>query len=115
MLKASTIIEVLVAMILLSITVGIGSLSFTTTINNNQIPIKVKAVLALQKIAETTKTTKRYFDEEIEEFPLLIKKTVTPYTGHSHIIVLKLEAFDINKAITKPIVPSYQQLIYIGK
>ncbi len=123
MLRASTIIEVLVAMILLSIAVGIGSLSFNTTLSGNNIPLKVKATLTLQEVAATTITTKRYLDETLSIPPILIKKTVVPYyfddnnfdNNQTDIIHLKLEAFQLGTDDNKSIVPSHQQLIYVGQ
>ena len=55
MLKAISIIETLVAMVLISIVFGIAATVYTNVLQSSQIPTKVRASMIVHKIIIQTK------------------------------------------------------------
>ncbi|NOZ47669.1 MAG: hypothetical protein GXO79_12945 [Chlorobi bacterium] len=94
-LKASTIIETIVAMTIIMISFGIVALLIINNAKNNS-QLKLNAYLLTEDIKAVTKAEKEYNNEEYEFENLLIYKSIEEYENFSNIKVLHLEVFSIN-------------------
>jgi hypothetical protein len=70
----------------LTMYLNIADFSFST--------FEVNASLILNDISIETKKNKSFFNEEINNEPLIIKKEITNYKGMEHVFWLHLEALD---------------------
>ena len=78
-IKAFSVIETIVAMILLTITFGIAISTFDLVTNTDNVAIKTNAQLSLKAVIAKTKRDKTFYDETIELNGFFIKKIVQPY------------------------------------
>ncbi|HET6243889.1 MAG: hypothetical protein H0V01_04385 [Bacteroidetes bacterium] len=98
-IKASTLIEVIVALIIVMITFGIAMVIFiNVTHSDNQVQ-KLKASLILNESALKTSKENSYIDEKTEVDGLFINKTINPYENIPGLNLVLFEAFDVNGKI----------------
>lgn len=95
-LKASTIIEVIIAMVILLIIYSMVIITFLNFSNENNNCNKTKAALLLENISANTKSTYRFIDDEFSFDGINIVQTIIPYKGTDNLRILKLEAFSIS-------------------
>ena len=96
-LKASTLIEVLVAMVIISISFAIGLAVITNVINSSNQKQKLDAFLLADSVAVQTIKEERYFDEnyEFENFNLV--KTVHQHQKNNNLEIIQIAVFDKTK------------------
>ena len=93
---ASTLIEVMVAMIIVMISFGIAMVIYiNVTRSDNQVQ-KLRAQLLLNETAIKTKIENSFVDATMEVESISIIKTIDSYEGSSILNLLLLEAFDID-------------------
>jgi hypothetical protein len=108
-LKASTLIEALVAMVIVMICFGIASMIYVNVLNADNNRIQLKAHLIVSDLAQKAKTTSTFLDEKIETEGLVIQKSIEGYHDIPNLSVLKFVAFDKKgKVITE-----YKELFII--
>lgn len=90
--KASTIIEVIIAMVILLIIYSMVIITFLNFSNDNNNCNKTKAALLLENISANTKSTYRFIDNEFNFNNINIVQTILPYKGNDNLRILKLEA-----------------------
>ena len=95
-IKASTLIEVLVAMIIIMISFGIAMAIYMNVSLSDHLVQKLKAELLLNETAIETKAANSFIDEKTGSDKISINKTVTSYNGIPELHLLMLEAFDVN-------------------
>ena len=95
-IKGSTLIEVLVAMIIVMVSFGIAMAIFMNISSSGNHAQQLKAQLLLNKAAIRTKAENSFIDEISEGESIIINKTVTSYNGIPGLNLLLLQAFDIN-------------------
>lgn len=96
-LKGSTLVETLVAMIIVMLAFGIGLLIYLNVIQSSGAQQKLNAQLQMNKIAIETKDKNLFVDEEDTTGTMKIIKTIQPYSaGSDKLKLLKIEAFDGN-------------------
>ena len=94
--KASTLIEVMVAMIIVMISFGIAMIIYiNVTRSDNQVQ-KLKVQLLLNETAIKTSNENSFMDEKTETDGIFVNKTVNSYNGIPGLNFLLLEAFDAN-------------------
>lgn len=93
-IKAFSIIETIVAMILLTITFAVAMSTFDFISNTNSMEIKVNAQLSIKTILAETIRDKTFYDETIERNGFVIEKKVQTYEKmeQANIIHLHLTA-----------------------
>ncbi len=93
-LKASTLLEALVAMVIVMLALGVFTTIYLNVLRSGDYHRKTEAGLLLEKIAMETKQSKTFIDTEfnLEEF-VIIKKIIT-YEGAENLSLLSLKAFD---------------------
>lgn len=95
-LKASTLMESLVAMIVIMICFVIASMIYTNIINSTNNKLKLDASLLLKEIGIKAKEENNYLDEKFETENLVVQKSVTSYKNSGNLSLLTLIAFDKN-------------------
>ena len=108
-LKASALIEVLVALVIIVSCFGIASMMYvniTNSYNNRQL---LSAQLRMNEIALKTKAENNFLEERIESNQLTIEKSVNTYKESKEIVLLTLKAFTKNGKI----IASHRELIIV--
>lgn len=94
-LMASTLVETLVAMIIVMLAFGIGLIIYLNVIQSSGAQQKLNAHLKMNQIAIETKNKNLFLDEEYPSETMKIVKTMVPYDASSdNLKILKIEAFD---------------------
>jgi len=94
--KAATLLESLVAMVVVLLSFGIALMIYVNIANSNNSQLKLNAYLTLSEVLTETIQDEAYTDEETEKGILTIVKTVQPYGRSTSLIEIHLEAKDIN-------------------
>jgi len=105
-LKAVSIIESLVALVILSITFGVGMMVYFNVLTNSAIPVRIKAIIIAEKVAHQTKVDKRYLNERLNIQNLHFNKTVKKYNYGESIYWLNIEVYQ-----NKKLLYNYKELI----
>ena len=95
-LKAATLVEALMALVIVMICFVIGSMIYVNVINSDNNRQEIKANLILNETALKTKEEKKFIDEKIEigNENLIIQKTVILYKNIENLNLLTLIASD---------------------
>ncbi len=98
-LKASTIVEVVTAALLVLISLGIGMMIFANVLTSEGLVAKTKAQTVLTKIAEDTEYQQVFITEQIELPGMIVQKEITPFLPeYPNAILLTLTAFNADKS-----------------
>lgn len=95
-LKAATLVESIVAMVIISIVFSAGLMVVEMVINSNRSAFRYRVNLALQEMANETKLQNRYIDEQIDSADYKVIKEILPYQDRKNIYILSLTAFDLD-------------------
>lgn len=93
-IQAATLIEVLIALSIISISVGIAMIIHTNILYSNRNNMKMKATLLLNEISIETQKTKDYSDTEISTDNIVVIKKLEPYKNIEFLYEMSLEAKD---------------------
>lgn len=98
-LIASTLIETVTAMVIVTLVFGLGSGTYVNVMSADNHIQKLKARQILNGISAESKKKKMYLDEKtsIEGFSII--KIVTPYNNSQELSLLTLKAFDIKQKL----------------
>ena len=92
-LKGFTLMETIVALVIVMLSFGLAMLLFTQVENSRRTAIKMKAVVAMEEIALQAVELNRYLDDRIEYDAFYIEKKCFPYQEGSNALVLELASF----------------------
>lgn len=95
-LKGSTLIEVIVAMVIIMTVHAIALAIFINISGNNNNKIKMKAYLKMEEVWIKTVQESSYFDDEYDFDNIIIKKMISPYEQNKRLKVLQFQAFNMN-------------------
>lgn len=114
-IAASTIVESILAMLVLMISFGGGMTLYLTVLQGDAFPLKTKANNVLHSVFETTKQEQRFLDETLSREGLIIEKEVRPYDSPTHLLPstnvyhLELKAYSPDRRL----VAQEQHLIHV--
>ena len=108
-LKGNTLIEVLMAMVILLFCTSLGTSIYISVLQSQNTGERINTFLKLQDLSAKIEKEKDFLDKEWEESEFSFTKTCKPYKGNNSIIVLKLEA----KNAGKKIVSEYKKIIFV--
>lgn len=91
-IPGSTLIEVLVAMVIIMTSTGIGLMIYENLSNGNNDELKVKAEISLDNLATETKLDKHYIDFSIDKDDMQLIQSIESYDKSSRLKILHLEA-----------------------
>ncbi len=98
-LKAATLIESLVAMVVVATCLGIATMVHVNVLNSDHQRKKTKANLILNHEASEIKTQKMFVDGERVLGEWTIKRSVEKYEGTENLYKLSLSVIDQDKKI----------------
>lgn len=108
-LKASSLVEVLTAMTIIGVVMGIAMMIFVSVLESDQLYQKHLANHLLNELALQTKNSQLFVDDRIETEYFLVEKNIQSYQGNSELILLHLSAYD--KA--EKLVLERKELVYL--
>jgi hypothetical protein len=85
-LEAFTIVESMMAMVIIMISFTAGMNIYLTVLQGDAFPLKTKAKNALNIAYEITKNEQRFLDENFNQNGLMIEKKVLPYEAYQGIL-----------------------------
>jgi len=94
-IKASTLIETLIAMVILIIVSGIATMTFINIAHSGSNTLRIEAMIQTQNaLAETIKNN-TFFDEDYSEGSIMIKKRITNYSSGKNLKILEMNAYSL--------------------
>ncbi|MBA3971409.1 MAG: hypothetical protein H0X46_04580 [Bacteroidetes bacterium] len=76
-LKAATLIESLIAMVIIVVCMGVGIMIYSNVLDSDKQRMRLKSYLLLDKESEKTKVKKSYLDDEMRSGDYTVKKILT--------------------------------------
>jgi hypothetical protein len=108
-IQATTIVETIVALLLVFISFGIGISVYLNIMRTDALVLKTKAATVLERIMKETKQEDRFIDENIEEGILTISKKISKYDAKIEgLYILSLEAVNPENRV----IHSLKELVY---
>ncbi len=98
-LKASTLIEVIVGLVIIIITFGIVFKLLVNVNRSENLRLKCNASLVMDEIINSSKQQMNYIDDDIDYGYMHIEKSVAPYENNKNLKVIHLKAFDRNNKL----------------
>lgn len=98
-LKASTLMESLIAMVILIVCFGIGTMIYTNVLTSDRERKQLHATLLANEEAITIKSEKNYLDAEWKIDDWTIKKTVEKYNETENLFLLSIAVLDRDKKV----------------
>jgi Tfp pilus assembly protein PilV len=95
-ISASSLVEVIVALIIISIVFGISTMIYINVLNSTYSVKQLQHSMLLKAICEETINKKRYFDETIKSEDITVFKKVTKVTGYDKLLHLHVEIVEPN-------------------
>lgn len=93
-LKASTLVETIVAMLIVTIAFSLALLLMVNISKNSNNSLKTKAYFLTNNIWVQTKAEHTFIDQEYTYGNILIKKTVTEYENNEELFQLNISVYD---------------------
>lgn len=91
--RGSTLIETLVAMVIVVISFGSGMMVYLNVSGNSSTSKKSDACLVLQEVYHETMLQEDFFDENTETKGLTVEKKIEDYEGSDNLFVLRISVF----------------------
>lgn len=108
-LKASTLIESIIAMVVVSVVFVVAMMTIGWGINAGQSPQITQANALIKNIGDQTESERRFFDESIELDGFVIEKTVTSENAANDLFRLKISVFNSEMELVK----TQNRMIYV--
>jgi hypothetical protein len=93
-ITSSTMIESLVAMVIITISFTIALMISSNLARTNNPRLRIKAYSEVQKLYSETKAKELYIDEVFEQEGLTIERLILPYTETRTLKILEISAYD---------------------
>jgi hypothetical protein len=94
-LKAATLMESLIAMIIIIVCFGIGTMIYSNVLSSDKQRLKLKAILLLNQEAASIKKEHLFIDGEKQQGDYLIKRMIKKMNQTENVYILSLVA--VNK------------------
>ena len=98
-LQASTLIETIVAMVVLMVCLGIATMIYVNVTGSGTSRQKFHAYTLIHQVAVQSNLQKKYLDEQTEESGITIRKTIEKYGGMEKTLIMKITAIDSKEKI----------------
>ncbi|MGQ0827042.1 MAG: type IV pilus modification PilV family protein [Bacteroidota bacterium] len=96
-LKASTLVESLIAMVILVVCLGVGTMIYTNVLDSGKQRKRLKALFLINKESMEIKSGKDFLDTEKQIGDWTIKRTVEKFDQAENLYKLELSVIDQNK------------------
>lgn len=97
--KGSTLVESLIAMIILVVCLGVGTMIYTTVLSSDKERKELHASLLADDEAIRIKSEKKYLDTEHPAGEWLLKSTIEKYDQTENAFLLSIAVLDAQKKI----------------
>ncbi len=98
-IKGATLIESLIAMLIVMLCFGIAITVYVNVISSGNQLQKLKSELLLKQIAVQTKNAGVFLDEKMTLDGIVVQKKIVPYNGLKHLIHLNLKAYSSSEKL----------------
>lgn len=98
-IKAATMLESMVAMVIIVVCLGVGTMIFVNVLNNDKDRVSLKASLILNKQSTFIKNEKQFIDGESTQDGYTIRQTFVKYNDTDNLFTMTLKALDENRKI----------------
>lgn len=95
--RASTIMEVLIAMIMIIVVFGIAMMIFTNVLNSSLSVKKIRAQAILHEMMLNVEKSRNEVSQSVSTDDFRIEQEIKPYNGNVALIDVHLTAFDNNQ------------------
>jgi hypothetical protein len=95
-LKASTMIETIVAMVIILTCAGIGLSLFSDIARDVNDQIRIEAEIRVNSMATETKLKRDFTELSVETENLHLQRTVSEYSKESPVMILFIEAYSLS-------------------
>jgi Tfp pilus assembly protein PilV len=96
-ITASTILEVVIAMVLIILVFGIAMMIYTNVLNNSLSVKKIRAQGILQQALIKAEQTSDNSSESVSVDDFRIEQEVKPYNSNNNLVDIHLTAYDTNQ------------------
>lgn len=110
-LKAATLIEALIAMVIVLVCLGIASMIYVNVISSGNQRTRLNAHLALSDVSIVSKKSRLFLDEEIRSGNIIIRKTISPYKESPGVSVLVLVAVNAEGKV----ISTWKELVFTSE
>ncbi|HNR20927.1 MAG TPA: hypothetical protein PKN75_12590 [Bacteroidia bacterium] len=100
-LEGSTIVESLIAMIVVVTCISIAFMSLSNLISTNKIRLSTSAQLEGLKILQETKKEKTFINETLQKMDFRIEKEVVNYQGNKNLVYIKIRVLKKENELAK--------------
>lgn len=109
--KASTLMETLIAMVVIVLCFSLGLLIYMNVVSSENRMQKFHANLLLKNIAAEVQKENEFIDVEIETDGLTVKQSIKKYESAENLFQLTLTAFDKKNRL----IAAHREIIFIDK
>lgn len=95
-IKAATILESLIAMVIIMVCIGVSSMIYLNVLDSDKERLQMKLRLLLNDEVSLLKQESLFVDSEKQVEGFTIKVNVSRFDGANNVWVLKLQALDSN-------------------
>ena len=95
-LQASTLIESLIAMIIIVLSIGISAMIYSSILSSDKEFIKLKANKLIDAECVKTKTQQLFVDSEVKIDEFVIEKKISLYNDTENLYQISFMATDVN-------------------
>lgn len=94
--KASTMVETIVAMVIIMICAGMGLTLISNLSRDVNDELRIEAEVRVNSLAVETKIKKDFTEAEIESSNLRLQRSIKDYSRKSRVKVLLIEAYSLS-------------------
>lgn len=94
--KASTIVETIVAMVIIMICTGIGLTLFSNISRDVNDQLRIEAEIRCNSLATETKMRGDFSEKTVESENLRLQQSINAYSSNTHVKVLLIEAYSLS-------------------
>ena len=98
-LKASTLIEAIISMLIVTIAFSFALVLILNISKNSNNSLKTKAYILANDVLVQTKAENEFLDEEFNHGNIVIKRSVTEYGENEELFQLNIAAYDLQNRI----------------
>lgn len=95
-LQGATLLESIVAMVLLMVCLGIATLVYVNVVGSGNSRQKFHAYVLIHQVAAQARIQRNYLDEEQEMAGITVTKKISKYAGMEKTYTMKITATDLN-------------------
>lgn len=93
-LKASTLVEVIVALVIISTIITIALMTFLNLMRSGDLKRRTEAALHADQLAQVAKHNQQYINETVTHDHIVYQLSFTPYDRSNRLLLMEITALD---------------------